>query len=93
VGPEAFIFGKPVRISPSMQGIGAGNYPVIFGDGSYWLSRNAVDDGTYVRVVKEAPGLVENGMFGLQIFCRWGGTLLFDDASSPAPFGLLQNHS
>jgi HK97 family phage major capsid protein len=94
---NAFIMGKPVRISPSMQGIGAGNIPVVFGDGAYWLSRNVVDNSgesqDYVQLVKEAAGLIEKGLVGLRMFCRWGGSLLYTDANSPAPFGLLQNHT
>jgi HK97 family phage major capsid protein len=96
-GPEAFIYGKPVRISPSMQGIGAGNTPIVFGDGAYWLSRNVVDNSgesqDYVQLVKEAAGLIEKGLVGLRMFCRWGGSLLYTDANSPAPFGLLTNHT
>jgi len=97
-GPEAFIFGKPVRISPSMDSIGAGNYPVLFGDGAYWLSRNVVDNSgddslTYIQLVREAPGLAEKGLVALRMFCRWGGSLLWNDLGSPAPFGLLQNHT
>jgi HK97 family phage major capsid protein len=92
-GPEAFIFGKPVRISPSMDPIGPGNHPVIFGDGSYWLSRNVVNDDAYVQLVKEAAGLAEKGQVALRMFCRWDGVLLYNDANSPAPFGLLQNHT
>jgi len=96
-GPEAFIFGKPIRVSPSMDSIGAGKYPVLFGDGSYWLSRNVVDNGedalSYVQLVKEASGLAEKGLVALRMFCRWGGNLLWNDAGSPAPFGLLQNHT
>jgi HK97 family phage major capsid protein len=96
-GGEAFIYGKPVRISPSMDNIGPSNHPVLFGDGSYWLSRNVVDTSdepmTYVQLVKEAPGLPEIGAVALRMFCRWGGTLLYNDVNSPAPFGVLQNHS
>jgi HK97 family phage major capsid protein len=96
-GPEAFIYGKPVRISPSMQGIGAGNTPIVFGDGAYWLSRNVVDNSgeaeDYVQLVKEAAGLIEKGLVGLRMFCRWGGSLLYTDSGSPAPFALLTNHT
>ena len=92
-GPEAFIYGKAVRVSPSMDSIGAKNHPVIFGDGSYWLTRCVVDVNSYVRMVQEASGLAENGLVALQMFVRYGGSLLYTDASSPAPFGILQDHS
>jgi HK97 family phage major capsid protein len=92
-GPEAFIFGKPIRISPSMDGIGVSKYPVVFGDGAYWLTRKIVDDNSYVQLVKEAAGLIEKGEMALRMFCRFDGELLYNDAGSPSPFGLLQNHS
>ena len=61
-----------------------------------WLSRSVVDTSdepmTYVQLVKEAPGLPEIGAVALRMFCRWGGTLLYNDVNSPAPFGLLQMH-
>ncbi len=92
-GPEAFIFGKPVRVAPSMDPIGASKYPVVFGDGSYWLTRMVNDDLTRVQVVKEAAGLIEKGLIGMRMFVRYGGSLLWTDAGSPAPFAVLQNHS
>jgi HK97 family phage major capsid protein len=91
-GPEAYIYGKPIRIAPSMDNATAGRHPVIFGDGAYWLSRNVVDE-SYVQVYKEVPGLVENGLLALKMVCRWGGTLLYTDSGSPAPFGVLQMHT
>ena len=42
-GPEAWILGKPVRISPSMPSIGAQNVPIVFGDLSYFCVRCSVD--------------------------------------------------
>jgi HK97 family phage major capsid protein len=92
-GPEAYIFGKPVRISPSMDSISASSYPVLFGDGSYWMTRKVVNDDTYVQVVKEAAGLAEKGLVALRMFARFDGTLLWSDVDSPAPFALLQMHS
>ena len=76
-----------------MDGIGASKYPVVFGDGSYWLTRMVSDDLTRVQVVKEAAGLIEKGLVGMRMFVRYGGSLLFTDAGSPAPFAVLQNHS
>src|SRR5262249_52475607 len=87
------IYGKPIRISPSMQDIGPGNIPILFGAGEYWLSRNVVDDNSYVMLVKEAAGLAEKGLVALRMFCRWDGVLLWNDLGSPAPFSLLQNHT
>jgi len=92
-GSEAFIYGKPVRVCPSMDSIGASKYPVVFGDGAYWLTRKVQDDETYMKVFTETPGLAEQGVVGLRVFARVGGCLLWNDSGSPAPFSLLQNHS
>jgi HK97 family phage major capsid protein len=92
-GPEAYIYGRPVKICPGMNNIGASNSPVVFGDGSYWMTRCVRDDLNYVQLVKEAPGLIEKGLVGFRMFARYGGALLYNDKNSPAPFGVLQNHS
>ncbi len=92
-GSESFIYGKPVKVSPGMDNIGASNSPVVFGDGNYWMTRCVRDDASYVQLYKEAPGLIEKGMYGLRMFARFGGSLLYTDKNSPAPFGVLQNAS
>ena len=92
-GPEAFIFWKPIKVSPGMDSIGASNTPVVFGDGSYWLTRCVHDEGMYVQLYKEAAGLIEKGLVGFRMYARYGGSLLYNDKNSPAPFGVLQNAS
>lgn len=92
-GSEAFIFGKPVRVCPSFPSIAAGNVTVVFGDGSFWLTRKVVSDDSYVQLVKEAVGLIEKGQMALRMFSRFGGELLYTDAGSPAPFNYLQQHT
>jgi HK97 family phage major capsid protein len=92
-GPEAWILGKPVKISPSMDSIGAGKFPIVFGDGNYWLTRKVIDDRSYVQLVREASGLAEKGQMALRMFSRFGGQLLWNDSGSPAPFGYLQMHT
>jgi HK97 family phage major capsid protein len=87
------IYGKPVRVAPSMDNIGAGNKPVIFGAGEYWVTRKIVDEQSYVRMVKEAPGLIENGIVAMQMFARYDGALAYTDAGSPSPFNFIQNHT
>jgi hypothetical protein len=76
-----------------MDIIGASKTPVVFGDGAYWMTRSVMDDASYVQVYKEAEGLIEKGLIGFRMFCRYGGSLLYNDANSPAPFGVLKNHS
>jgi len=92
-GPEAFILGKPVRISPSMQAIGSGNVPIVFGDLTYFVVRCAIDEQTRVQLYKEAPGVIENGKFGLRAYVRYDSSLMFNDTGSPSPLVYLQNHS
>ena len=76
-----------------MDGIGASDHPVLLGDGSYWLTRMVSDDMTRVQVVKEAAGLIENGLVGMRMFVRYGSSLSWTDTGSPARFGVLQNDS
>ena len=92
-GPEAWILGKPVRISPSMPSIGAQNVPILFGALDYFCVRCSVDPITRVQLYKETPGLVEKGKFGLRAYVRYDSALLYSDTGSPAPIVYLQNHS
>ena len=87
------ILGIPIAICPSMDNIGASAHPVVLGDCSFWATRLTVDDLTGLKIYKDAPGLVEQGNFGLRSFVRAGGALLYTDTSSPCPFVLMQNHS
>ncbi len=87
------IFGFPVKTSPSMPNIGASNVSVLAGDFSYWLTRITQDDTSGIQVFNEAPGLVENGNFGLKTFIRAHGVLAFSDTVSPCPIRYIQHHS
>ena len=88
------ILGKPVKICPSMDNLGSAGHPIAFGDLSYFAVRCVRDANTYVRVVKEAPGLIENGEVGLQMCVRFDSNLLFPTTDSGrTPIKLLQNHS
>jgi HK97 family phage major capsid protein len=72
------ILGKPIRISPSLGNIGSSAVPILFGDFSYVNSRIVTDDLTRIQLLKEAPGLVENGLVGLRYFVRVDGALAFN---------------
>ena len=96
---EPYIFGKCVKIDPSMPGIGASNTPIVFGDLAYWCTKivtgiagNGIPLG-YVQTYAEAPSLIENGLVGFRAFLRAGGVLAFIDRGSPAPLNYIQNHS
>jgi HK97 family phage major capsid protein len=90
-GPE--IFGIPVVVSPSMEGIGASQYSVVLGAFRYWATRLAIPDDGGIHVYREAPGLIEQGNVGVRAFLRADGALLYTDASSPSPFVIIQQHS
>jgi HK97 family phage major capsid protein len=92
-GPEAYILGKRVRISPSMPSIAAQNVPILFGDLSYFCVRCSMDPITRVQLYRETPGLIERGKIGLRAYVRYDSALLYSDTGSPAPIVYLQNHS
>jgi HK97 family phage major capsid protein len=96
---DPFIYGKPVKISPSVPGVGPSNVCVLFGDLSYWATKivtGIASNGiplSYVQVYQEAQGLIENGLIGMRCFLRAGGVLAADDPGSPAPINYIMNHS
>ena len=93
VDGKPYIFGIPVKISPSMDNMGPSKVPVILGDFSYWVTRLVNSENLGLTVIREAPGLVENGNVGVVCFFRADGALAFNDTGSPAPFSVLQCHS
>jgi HK97 family phage major capsid protein len=89
-----FLYGRPVKISPSMDSIGASNRPVVLGDLSYWCTRIVTpngQEGMGIKSYTEAPGLIENGLVGFRSFVRADGALAWN--SGPCPFVILANHS
>ncbi|MGA8409977.1 MAG: phage major capsid protein [Candidatus Acidiferrales bacterium] len=87
------ILGFPVYICPSLPESGNKDIPIIFGDLSYWHTRLITSAYSRIRVVKEAPGLVENGSYGLQMFMRADGVLATDGSTANAPMSYLIQHS
>ena len=89
------LYNRPVLIDESIPNIGSSAIPVLAGDFSRWFTRVAFDEATRLVRYTEAPGLVENGLFGLRMFVRVGGNLLHDsaDVNAPSPIWGLQNHS
>ena len=84
------LHGKPVKVSPSMQDVSNGNYPVLFGDLSYWVTRLVVDESSRIQMFTEAPGLVENGKVAFRAYMRADGALVFTSQTDPAPMNLLR---
>jgi HK97 family phage major capsid protein len=89
-GPEAWILGKKVCISPSVPSIGSAHIPIILGDLSYFMVRATP---VKVQIYRETVGLVEKGKVGLRAFCRYDSTFLYTDLNSPSPCVFLVNHS
>lgn len=86
------LYGKQVLIDEGMEGIGSGQIPVIAGDLSFWATR--VASGTMsIRRCTEGVGLIENGLFAVNLWGRIGGALLYSDTSAPSPVQMLQCHS
>lgn len=90
--PTSLLLGKKVWIAPSMPDIGAAANTIVFGDLSYWLTRCAKNAG-YIKLYKEAPGLIEKGEVGLRAFVRYDGVLLYGDSAQVPPIRMLQHHS
>ena len=59
------LHGKPVKVSPSMDDVTNGGYPVLFGALDYWVTRLVVSDDSYIKMIFDAPGLAENLKFGM----------------------------
>ena len=96
---EPFIFGKPVKISPTVPALGSSNVVCLFGDLSYWVTKIVTGiggNGTplgYVQSYTEGPGMIENGLVGFRAFLRAGGVLAVQDSASPSPINYLRCHS
>ena len=90
------VMGIRVRICPSMDNVGTGaapKYPVVLGDLSFWATRIVMGELSGVKVYKEAPGLIENGLIGLRSYLQADGAVLYDDWANAAqsPFVLIEN--
>jgi HK97 family phage major capsid protein len=86
------LYGKQVLIDESMDNVGPSTAPVIAGDLSYWVTRVATGN-MYLQRYTQGAGLVENGLFAINLFGRVGGAFMFSDPSAPSPVWALQNHS
>jgi len=87
-----YLMGKRALVDPNMEAIGPSNYPLLFGDLSFWLTHVSAQ-GQYVRVFSEAPNLAEFGLVELVAFYRADGALLYNGSAAQCPVQLLQNHS
>jgi HK97 family phage major capsid protein len=87
----AYIYGKPVFISPNIPSIGSSAISVLFGDFSYWVTRLVGADAR-IQVYRETA--VEQGLVGLQSFVRADGVYAFNDTNpANSPVNYLVQHS
>ena len=84
------LHGKPVKVSPSMDDVTNGGYPVLFGALDYWVTRLVVSDDSYIKMIFDAPGLAENLKFGMRAYLRADGALAFTSQTDPAPVNVLR---
>jgi HK97 family phage major capsid protein len=87
------IFGKPVRICPSMPGLGASNTPVLLGDLKRLAIRKVRDNGFWVSRAEET--FAEYLVVAFESFTRADSGVLFyaSDPSTSSPFVGLACHS
>ena len=87
------IFGRPVRICPSMPSLGASAKPVILGDLKRLAIRKVRDNGFWVSRAEET--FAEYLVVAYESFTRADSGVLFyaSDPSTPSPFVALQCHS
>jgi HK97 family phage major capsid protein len=84
------LFGRPVRLSPSLDDIGVSKYPVVFGDLSYFVVRRCVS-GEYALVYQQSENLVEKGLAAARYFARYDSNLICPGSGSPV--SVLRMHS
>jgi len=84
------LFGRPVRLSPSLDNIGVSTYPIVFGDLSYFIVRR-VSGGEYALVYNQSENLVEKGLAAARYFARYDSNLICPGRGSPV--SVLRMHS
>ena len=84
------LFGRPVRLSPSLDNVGVSTYPIIFGDLSYFVVRR-VTGGEYALIYNQSENLVERGLAAARYFARYDSDLICPGSGSPV--SILRMHS
>jgi HK97 family phage major capsid protein len=87
------LFGRPVRVCPSMPSLGASNVPIILGDLKRLAIRKVRDNGLWLSRAEET--FAEYLQIAYESFTRADAGVLFyaSDPSTPSPFVALQNHA
>ncbi len=90
-GPVPYLLGRRVAICRSMPAIGAAANSVVFANPDYIIQRR-VPSSVFLRSYSQAANLVEAGLIGFEMWCRFDSNLVSGD-SNFVPAAILQNHS
>jgi HK97 family phage major capsid protein len=85
------ILGHKVAQCPSFPTMGASTNSVVIANPLYVIQRR-VPSSIYVRAFREAAGLVENGLVGFEMWCRFDSGFVSGNSSYVAA-AILQMHS
>jgi HK97 family phage major capsid protein len=91
-GPIPYILGRRVAVCPSLSDIGVSTNPVVLYAPEYFCVRR-VPSSIYLQAFREAPGLAENGLLGLQMYGRYDSTLVATQNAARVPASWIQCHS
>jgi HK97 family phage major capsid protein len=86
-----YLLSKRVVVCPSVPSIGAAANPVVFYSPTYFVQRKIISS-PYLRLFREAPGLIESGLIAAEAFQRTDSAFLSAN-SSYVPAAVLQCHS
>jgi HK97 family phage major capsid protein len=86
-----YLLGRRVAICRSMPSIGAAANSVVFANPDYIIQRR-VPSSVFLRRYQQAANLVEAGLIGFEMWCRFDSNLVSSD-SNFVPAAILQNHS
>jgi HK97 family phage major capsid protein len=86
------ILGHRVICCPSMSDIAPSTNPVVCYAPEYFIVRR-VPSSMYFQPFRQAPGLLEAGLVGMQLYGRWDSNLVGTQNASKVPASYIQCHS
>jgi HK97 family phage major capsid protein len=90
-GYVPYLLGRRVAICRSMPAIGSGANSIVFASPDYFVQRR-VPSSVFLRRYEQAVNLVESGLIGFEMWCRFDSNLVSGD-SNYVPAAILQQHS
>lgn len=85
------LLGKRIVVCPSVPSIAPASNPVVFYNPTYFVQRRVISS-PYLRLFREANGLVEAGLLAAEAFQRTDSAFLSAN-SNYVPAAILQSHS